>query len=337
MVSIIHYGGTVHGRRLQLVPALVAFGLVASGCGDGDGASAPSGSSAATGSANRSVTAPPPTAGCAQQAPEPADGAVTVDVPQATVTLDSPGAGPRRTLALRPTAIGEYSLFTNSLQVSQVTGEQPSGGNRDVTLAFTAQPTCADPLDVVLYFRAPTSTDATMTKALEPEAGTVGRVRLAPTGEVRSFRIAAPQGISSEAQSTFEQALLQTFLRLVPMPAEPVAIGAKWSVTRNIRADSTLTQTMQVTLAGSLDAPQLQANVDESPDDSVFRVPGSEQQLTIESFTSAGRGTLDMDPALAFGQGGVQLEGGRTLIGDDAAKKLTQRTGSVYKFGPKQS
>ncbi|KXO87712.1 hypothetical protein AXK56_14980 [Tsukamurella pulmonis] len=326
----------MHGKRLRLVPVVavstVALGAALAGCGGGDSGGAGASSSAP---ARQSVAAPDPAAGCTSAPPELPGHAVTVDVPQAKAVLDTPGAGAGRALTIRPTAVAQYSLFTNSLQVSQVAGEQPTGGNRDVTLPFTAQPTCADPLNVYLFFDAPRSTDTATTKALEVEAGSVARVRMAPSGEVRSFTLAAPPEVSSEAQSAFEQALLQTFLRLVPLPAEPVAPGATWTVTRAIRADSTLTQTMQVTLAGTVERPELKAKVDESPDDSVFRVPGSDSTLTIESYTSEGNGTVEIDPARAFGQGGVQLEGGRTLVGDDPAKKLTQKTGSVYRFGPR--
>lgn len=336
MSSIIHYGGRVHGRRLRLVPVLmvstVALGVGVSACGDGGSTGGVPGSSAAP---RQSVAAPAPSAGCLANPPALPTTAVTVDVPLAKVVLDQPGSGELRALAVRPTTVGEYGLFTNSLQVSQVAGEQPSGGNRDVTLPLATQPTCADPLDVYMFFGAPKSTDTAMTTALEVESGTVGRVRLAASGEVRAFTIAAPPGVQSEAQATFEQALLQAFLRLVPLPAEPVGIGATWTATRSIRADSTLTQTMKVTLGGTLDRPELKASVDESPDDSVFRVPGSDRILTIETYTSEGNGTVSIDPAQAFGQGGVQLQGGRTLVGDDAAKKLTQKTGSVYRFGPK--
>lgn len=326
----------MHGKRLRLVPVVATSTVVLvtalAGCGDGDSTGAGASSSAP---ARQSVAAPAAEAGCAANPPALPSHAVTVDVPQATVVLDSPGTGAPRALTVRPTAVAEYALFTNSLQVSQVAGEQPTGGNRDVTLPLVAQPACADPLDVYLFFDAPRSTDAATTKALDVEAGSVARVKLAASGEVRSFTLAAPPGVSAEAQSAFEQALLQTFLRLVPLPSEPVAPGATWTVTRSIRADSTLTQTMRVTLGGTVLRPELKAKVDESPDDSVFRVPGSGSTLTIESYTSEGNGTIEIDPARAFGQGGVQLEGGRTLVGDDPAKKLTQKTGSVYRFGPK--
>lgn len=325
----------MHGKRLRLVPVVavstVALGATLAGCGGGDSTDA----GASSAPARQSVAAPAATAGCTNTPPVLPGHAVTVDVPQAKVVLDSPGSGPARTVAVRPSAVAEYALFTNSLQVSQVADEQPSGGNRDVTLPMTAQPTCADPLDVYLYFGAPRSTDPATTQALEVEEGSVARVRLTAGGEVRSFTLAAPPGVSTEAQSTFEQALLQTFLRLVPLPAEPVGTGAVWTVTRAIRADSTLTQTMQVTLGGTALRPELKAKVDESPDDSVFRVPGSGTTLTIESYTSEGNGTIEIDPTRAFGQGGVQLEGGRTLVGDDPGRKLTQKTGSVYRFGPK--
>lgn len=326
----------MHGKRLRLVPVVtvttVALGAALAGCGGGGSTGAGASSSAP---ARQSVPAPAATAGCAATPPALPSHAVTVDVPQATITLDAPGAGTPRALAVRPTAVAEYALFTNSLQVSQVAGEQPSGGNRDVTLPMAAQPACADPLEVYLYFGAPTSTDPATAKALEVEEGSVALVRLTDGGQVRSFTLAAPPGVAAEAQSAFEQALLQTFLRLIPLPAQPVGIGATWTATRSIRAESTLTQTMHVTLAGTVDKPELKAKVEESPDDSVFRVPGSDRTLTIESYSSEGGGSIEIDPARAFGQGGVQLQGGRTLVGDDPARKLTQRTGSVYRFGPR--
>ncbi len=326
----------MHGKRLRLVPVVavstVALGAALAGCGGGDSGGAGASSSAPV---RQSLAAPAATAGCIAAPPALPDHAVTVDVPQARIVLGSPGDGAARALSVRPTAVAEYSLFTNSLQVSQVAGEQPSGGNRDVTLPMTAQPSCADPLEVHLFFGAPRSTDPATTKALEVEEGSVARVRLTAGGEVRSFTLAAPPGIAPEAQATFEQALLQTFLRLVPLPAEPVAPGATWTVTRAIRAETSLTQTIRVSLGGTVERPELKARIDEAPDDSVFRVPGSESTLTIESYTSEGFGTITVDPALAFGRGGVQLEGGRTLVGDDPGRKLTQKTGSVYRFDPK--
>lgn len=335
MSFIIHYGGTVHGRRLRQVPVLVlsmaALGAALTACGS-DAQPEPGGSSSAQ-AAPQSHPAPAADAGCVTTPPTLPDHTVDIEIPAAKTTLDDAGTGTRTALAVRPTRVATTRLFTNSLQVSQVSGEQPSGGNRDVTLPLTTQPSCADPLDVYVFFGAPTSTDGPMTQALKVEDGTVGQVRLTPTGEVRSFRIAAPEGVAAEAQTTFEQALIQTFSRLVPLPSEPVAPGATWTVTRSVRADSTLTQTMKVTLRGTAERPVLEATVDESPDDSLFRVPGSNQTLTIESFTSAGNGAVTIDPTAAFPiAGGIQLEGGRTLVGDDAAKKLTQKTGSIYRW-----
>ncbi|ADG79230.1 Lipoprotein OS=Tsukamurella paurometabola (strain ATCC 8368 / DSM / CCUG 35730 / CIP 100753/ JCM 10117 / KCTC 9821 / NBRC 16120 / NCIMB 702349 / NCTC 13040)OX=521096 GN=Tpau_2629 PE=4 SV=1 [Tsukamurella paurometabola] len=314
-----------------MVAALGAVAVASAACGSSDGGAGPSSAAPEA----TSHAAPAPSAGCAAAAPAMPANAATIDVPQAAITLEQAGEGAQRTVALRPTATAATSLFTNSLQVSMVSGEQPSGGNRDVTLPFTSQPTCADPLDVVLYFGAPTSTDAALTKALAGQQGHIARVKLTAGGEVRSFTIAAPPGISTEAQATFEQALLQTFLRMIPLPAEPVGTGATWTSIRKIRADSDLTQTMKVTLGGTVESPVLTAVVDEEPDGDVFRVPGSSTTLTIESYTMAGKGSATIDPARAFPvDGGVQLEGGRTLVGDDPSRKLTQKTGAISRWTP---
>lgn len=313
-----------------MVAALAMVAVGSAACGDSGGEAGPSSSAAPQ---PTSYAAPAPSAGCATNPPALPANAASIAVPAATITVDEPGSGARRVVALRPTATAASELFTNSLQVSMVSGEQPSGGNRDVTLPIVAQPACADPLDVYVFFGAPTSTDAAMTKALAGQDGQVGRVQLTPGGEVRSFTIAAPPGIATEAQATFEQALLQTFLRMIPVPADAVGAGAKWTVTRRIRAETDLTQTMKVSLGGTADRPTVSAVVEEEPDGSTFRVPGSNTTLTIESYTMAGNGSSTIDPTRAFPlDGGVQLEGGRTLVGDDAARTLTQKTGSIHRW-----
>ncbi|GAA1001905.1 hypothetical protein GCM10009551_074560 [Nocardiopsis tropica] len=312
-----------------MVAALTAVAVGSAACGSSEGGAPASSSPPAA----ASHAAPAAAAGCAANPPALPANATTIDVPQATVTVDAPGSGDRRTVAVNPTRTSASTLFTNSLQVSMVANDPPSGGNRDVTLPIVAQPSCADPLESTLYFGAPTSTDAGMTKALAPQDGQIARMKLTPGGEVRSFTIAAPPGIATEAQAAFEQALLQTFLRAIPLPAEPVGAGATWTAIRKIRADSDLTQTMKVSLGGTVERPAVTAVIDEEPDGSVFRVPGSNTTLTIESYTSAGNGSATLDPALAVPvDGGVQLEGGRTLVGDDPARKLTQKTGSVYRW-----
>ncbi|MFC7751947.1 hypothetical protein [Tsukamurella soli] len=323
----------IHDRRVRPVARAVPAALLvlAAACGTSP-SDAPSSSSTA---AARSIAAPSPSAGCAARAVTmPAD-AVTVDLPSATVTVTDPGAQPRRALTLAPTRTQATTLFTNSLQVSQITGQQPSGGNRDVTVPLTAQPTCTDPTDVALYFGAPSSTDPALTHALRAEAGTVGRIRLAATGEVRSMTLNAPDGISDEAQSAFEQALLQTFTRMLPLPAEAVGAGATWTVTRHLTGETDLQQTSTVTAAAvpASGAVRLTATVDESPQTSIFTVPGSDRVLTITSYTSTGPADLTLDPALPLpASGGAALQGGRTLAGDTPGQQLVQKTGLVYRF-----
>lgn len=322
-------------RRRHLVAALVLPLSTVAACGaSGPGASPSSGPGSAP--PRPSVPAPAASAGCATALPQPAPGAVTVDIPAATVKVTDPGSEPRRLLAQRPARTQVTKLFTNSLQVSQVTGDQPSGGNRDVTLPITAQPSCSDPGDVALFFGAPTSTDPALTQSLSPEAGTVGHLRATSDGQARSITLAPPAGVAAEAQSTFEQALLQTLSRTVALPADPVGAGARWTVTRRLTGETDLTQTMTVTAktVGVSGTVELTAHVDESPDDSVFRVPGSNTQLAITSYTSEGPADVDLDAGLPLPTaGGVTLQGGRTLTGDEQGRTLVQKTGFTYRFG----
>ena len=114
---------------------------------------------------------------------------------------------------------------------------------------------------------------------------------------------------------------------------EPVGAGATWTVTRTLQGETTLTQTMRVTLAAAGPRPILKTDVDESPNDDVFHIPGSAQTLTIDSFTSAGNAELTLDPAAALPTAGsLQLQGGRSLIGGPGSKTLVQRTGFAYRF-----
>lgn len=261
------------------------------------------------------------------------DTAVTIPIPAATVTVDDPGAEPRTAVTIHPTEVQATSLFTNSLQVSQVTGDQPAGGNEDLTVPITAQPQCAHPGRVTLFFGAPTSTDRATVEALATTAGTVGELRSAGDGAATALLLAAPAGTKPAAQSIFEQALLQTLSRTVVLPAEPIGPGARWTVTRHLRGETALTQTMHVTLAQTT-PPVLKVKIDESPDNNIFRIPGSNQKLTIDSFTSAGAAQVTLDPARALPvSGSLQLQGGRSLSGGEGSKTLVQRTGFTYRWG----
>jgi hypothetical protein len=317
----------VFGTRLGLVTTAIGMATLLAACGSSpDGAGGPSSRAAA-------ASTPPPTGRCALHPVPLPDGAVSIPVPAATVVVTDPGTEPRTAVSIHPAGVQRIRLFTNSLQVSQLAGDPASGGNRDVTVPLTAQPSCSDPLQVRLFFGAPTSTDDTTTAALSTVAGTVGGLQLRADGQVTALTLAAPPGIDAGAQSVFEQALLQTFSRLLVLPPTPIGAGARWTVTRTLRSETTLTQTMHVGLATVAAEPALKADVDESPNDDVFHIPGSSQTLTINTFTSAGGADVTLDPALALPVGGaLQLQGGRSLTGGAGSKTLVQRTGFTYRF-----
>ncbi|MCP2195886.1 hypothetical protein LX14_003616 [Williamsia deligens] len=309
---------------------VVSAALVAlAGCGSASESSSGSpagpsgvGSSAAAGSGSAS--------GCAGTTTVGAEGASLLPVPPAAVTLEDPGAAPQAALTGTPdrTTAQQVSLRVVSSSTTARAGDQPSSSTQDVTLPLTARVACTDPTDVELDLGRPSSPDTGLAGSLAAVAGS--RAGLAvTTGSVPvSLRLLPAAGADDAARAAIEQTMISALQRSVSLPTQPVGIGARWRAVRTIDGAATVTQTLTATLRARTGSRlTLDVTVDETPVSSTFTVPGQGQQLTIDSFTFAGSGTLDVDLTRGLPvSGSLSVSGGRTLVGDDPARPLVQRT-----------
>lgn len=115
-----------------------------------------------------------------------------------------------------------------------------------------------------------------------------------------------PNDDSSSPASAVEQSFTGAFDQSIPLPTEPVGVGARWESVRTIASAATIRRTTTVTLKARVGSVlTLAVTVDETPVDSVFRIPGSAQTLTIDRYAmmrGPARVTVDLTKMLPTGE-----------------------------------
>lgn len=247
----------------------------------------------------------------------------------------SPAAGSTSAAASNAAAPGEIRsvLFSNTLEVSQVAGQSPTGGNDDLTMTVASLPDCANPAAFQLRFTEGSSTLVGVNSDLDRTLATRGGVSVDAAGNVTTLRLIAPESVGVQAQSALEQALIQTLSRAIALPPGPLRVGDAWTATRELSTGATVTQVTRarVSAVGADGAVTVDAEISEEPINSVFTVPGGSQTLAIESYTFAGNAVetrLAGQPLPIDGE--IILDGGRTLTGD--SNTLTQKTGYTARW-----
>lgn len=293
--------------------------LALSGCSSDDESAADLGPCAAASSADHEGVRPIPVA--------PAD--VEVLDPGAV----DPGAADHGLLESRPdtTSPQKVTLTTDSIEASIAPGEN---GNQSVqrtqqqlSTPITARAVCDDPSDLEFTIGTPTTKDAELTPELDAIAGSEGGLSVAGGLQVRSLRLFPNEESGSPARSALEQSFSGALDQSVPLPTQPVGIGARWKSVRIISSAATIRRTTTVTLTGRTgNTVQLAVAVDDVPVDSTFRIPGSAQTLMINRYSMAGTGELTVDLTRVLPvAGSITTKGARELAGDQNSAPLLQQ------------
>ncbi|MCF8611233.1 hypothetical protein L5G28_13865 [Gordonia sp. HY285] len=297
---------------LAVLPVGVAVAL--SGCSSDDAGTADSGPCAPSSSVGREGVRPIPIA------------------PAEVQVLDA-GAGDRAVLTPRPDTASPQTvtLTTDSTEASITPGDDNAASiqrtQQELSTPITARVVCDDPSNLEFTIGTPTTKDAELTPELDAIAGSAGGVTVADGLSVRSLRLFPNEESGSPARSALEQSFSGALDQSVPLPAEPVGVGARWQSVRTVSSAATIKRTTTVTLTERTgDTVKLAVAVDEVPVDSVFRIPGSAQTLTINRYSMAGTGdiTVDLTRILPVA-GSITTKGARELVGDANAAPLLQQ------------
>lgn len=248
-----------------------------------------------------------------------------IPIPPAQVTVTEPGAEPRAVAGAAPNreSAQQITLTTTSTQAS--VGESSS---QTVEIPLQARFGCADSTNIEMTLGAASSPDITLDDALDPVEGSAAGMSIGPGLMPASLRLIPDEEASSQARSAVEQSLIQALQTSIPLPTEPIGLGATWVVERTVNAATRLNQRIEATLTGwAGNRVTLTFTAEETPANSIFRIPGTTNEtLTISrySYTGSGEVTYDLGRGLPL-SGTYEYSGARELVG--AGDPLLQQLG----------
>ncbi|WP_431818354.1 hypothetical protein [Gordonia jacobaea] len=306
-------------RRVTLgsTAAALVCGLLVSACGTDSGSDAESGQSSGAQS------------GCTTTSTSGQRDANLIPIPPAAVTVTSTGNQPQRVVGGAPDrSTPQHSTLSTTSSVTAADGTT----EQTVDIPITATFHCTDNTDLEMTLGASTSPDPTLNDQLKAARDAKAGVALGPGAAPVSLRLIPTKDSGSEARSAIEQSLVQAFQNSIPLPTEPIGVGATWRTERTITAATTLTQTITATLkAWDGNRVTIDFTTEESPVNSVYAIPGSDTTLTISRYSYTGSGTLvsDVTRGLPLSGSGTYT-GARELVGADPANPLLQKIGFSY-------
>lgn len=299
--------------RIQLLTLLMALGLVASACGDAttstdtasdDTSEAASDDGAAetendTGEATTSTTAAPTTTASTVE-----ETTTTVAAPAnpAELTLLDQGAEPRTELRLR---IPDGQTETMVMEQRQTLVQEILGETlQDVEITvITKQEILTTVIDggfrvssKIISAEAGPDVDPAMaaevTKGMEASIGVTTEAEMDDLGNISTTAVGGTDGYNDEGE-----AVLQSLAQLsVPLPSEPVGIGASWEVAQSlnlagIEPRQTTTYTLTAIEGTVITLEAMISQVVEPG--SVIAQGGAE--VEVASWTNDGTGTMELD------------------------------------------
>ncbi|UVF78320.1 hypothetical protein [Gordonia mangrovi] len=299
--------------RLASLTVAAALLIGLTGCGSDD-PSADSATSAAVSD------------GCAQESTSGLDGVNLLPIPPATVTVIDAGGGEKRLPAAAPDRADAQTVTLTTTSSVRSPGSDES---QTVEMPLRALFHCTDSTDLEMTLGDVTSPDAVLADQLTAVAGSRAGLAIGPGTMPISLRLLPAEEAGPEARLAVEQTLVQALQLSVPVPTEPIGIGARWRSERTIDSAVTVTQQIDATLTGwAGDRMTVDVTVEETPVNSVFAIPGSGGSLTIARFSNAGAGELTIDLTRGLpASGSIELSGARELVGADPTQPLIQQTG----------
>ncbi|MYR05237.1 hypothetical protein GTV32_02360 [Gordonia sp. SID5947] len=293
--------------------AIAALLLVAlAGCGSDDQAGGSS--TAAT------------EAGCTDDSTSGRQGVNLLPIPPAKVTVLDGGGAEKRTAAATPDRSTPQSSTMTTTSSVLSPGDTKT---QTVEMPLQARFHCTDSTDLEMTLGRVTSPEPVLADQLRPVENSRAGLAIGPGSMPISLRLLPAEDSGPEARLAVEQSLVQALQLSVPVPTEPIGPGARWRSERTISGAATVTQHIDATLR-SWDGNRMVVDVavDETPVNSVFAIPGSDQTLSIARFSNAGTGQVTIDLARGLPvAGSIELSGARALVGSDPTRPLIQQTG----------
>jgi len=271
--------------------------------------------------------------------------AVTTTTTPGPEVLDA-GRGPRKELRLRFTEGAATTVaLTLDLDVTQRAGGAEQGLDSPVvreTVRFTVGPTRGDEATVSFAFTGATvdgeGTDLTAAELAELSTeigrlvGLGGTGTISALGSFTSFAYDLPDGLDPEVTAALEQAEQQLSALALPLPREPLGVGARWrTATRTELSGIVLDQVTTYEITELTDsgvaytAASSQTAARQRIDPATLPA-GSTAELVSADIDGATTGSLDLGSLLATTSStlsGTQEVDLRT--GDGPTQRLSQR------------
>jgi len=272
--------------------------------------------------------------------PAPTPGAST-SVSDSRVKLLEPGAEPRKALRLHPKAGDQQNLqmmikASLAIKFGDVLDQAIKIPAMDFTLATTVK-TTAENGDITYELRV---VDATIVEdqevmpqlseplkaALEKMKGLTGTATISSLGLGKKIDFKAPEGEGPRAKQTIED-MKQSFTDfLVPLPAEPIGVGAKWEVKLPIQANGIKIDQTTVYELSALEGESLTIK-------SSITQTAAKQKLEILAMKSM---KLDLEKMDGQGTGGVKVELSK-IVGDGTVTSHSDISAAMNAGDQKQS
>ncbi|AWK72274.1 hypothetical protein CBI38_12515 [Rhodococcus oxybenzonivorans] len=268
---------------------------------------------------------------------------VTVPISATTVRLTRPGDEPREVLQRRPAVdVAQQVRLTTGAEVFQRIDDQPvqDFSSPEITVPLTAvvtRPTedadGAIALDLTLG--AVTSPDSRLASALEASKGSGAGFTFDSTGAITALRLRPAAESQDIARSAIEQAFYQAVYRTIAFPAEPVGIGAQWTIHQKVMSGIALDQTTVATLtARDGNRVTIDYTVDQTPQSPIWQLPGEAGTLNVDQYVMRGAGTTTVDLGLPLPVAGTVTVSGEQQYSDpEGATLLRQTTSNRVQWG----
>jgi hypothetical protein len=271
-------------------------------------------------------------AGCGDDA----DGAGGNGQAPAELTVVDAGAEPREALRVGG-AVGDTGTWTMTMDMAMATEVDGQA------MPTQTIPSMEMDLDVVTeevtddrvrfaYLYSDVRTDGSLSALddlLDTVVGLSGTVTTTRNGTFVDGSVTPPEGLAAEMASVVDQLEQQLAALTVPMPTEPVGVGAVWEVTTEVElagVDTTMTATYTLV---ELDAGRYVLDVEISQEFAPTTVTENGATIEIISGTSTGsgrtEGTLDqMLPTRATSSVAGELS--MTVTRGEQSQDVVQRT-----------
>lgn len=277
-----------------------------------------------TGEESTTPTAPLPTAPTTASIP----------VPASVLALTRAGDAPRTVLD-RSAAQDQDVTLSTAATIRQQVGTEPE---RDLSGPEVSVPLAASVTEagVALELGTPTSEQEALSAALAPAEGSGATLVGGPDGPVTELQISPATELGDEARAAVEQALRQGVQYLPLLPAEPVGVGAQWTITQElVSLGLALTQVSTVTLADvEGDALTLDVEVTQTPLSDTWELPDGAGTLAVDAYPVAGSGTLRVALTAPLPVGGELTVGGDQRFSDpESGLVLAQTVRTTVRWG----